>query len=133
MSEHNSQQMWAGQRLGFPQSGPGSLAKMGRRLLALCIDWGASLVISNWLFHNTDIATVIVFGVEQWLLVATAQASFGHRIAGLKIVKLDGNQVGFYAALIRSALLCIVIPAAIWDNDNRGLHDKAANTALVLR
>ena len=30
---------WPGQALGLPESGPGSLARMGRRFLALLIDW----------------------------------------------------------------------------------------------
>jgi hypothetical protein len=30
-----------------------------------------------------------------------------------------------------TALLCIVIPAVIWDADHRGLHDKIAGTVLV--
>lgn len=106
---------------------------MGRRLIAIAIDWASCLIIGNWVFHNTDIATLCIFAFEQWLLVATAQASFGHRIAGLKVIRLDGQQVGFYASLIRAGLLSIAIPAAIWDADNRGLHDKAAGTVLVLR
>ncbi|MEY4301088.1 MAG: hypothetical protein RJA30_239, partial [Actinomycetota bacterium] len=40
---------------------------------------------------------------------------------------------GFYAATIRTLLLLLVIPVAIWDADSRGLHDKAAKTVLVRR
>jgi len=32
---------------------------------------------------------------------------------------------------VRSALLCLVIPAVVWDRDGRGLHDTAAGTVLV--
>ena len=32
---------------------------------------------------------------------------------------------------LRTLLLCLVVPAAIWDGDGRGLHDKAAGTAVV--
>jgi hypothetical protein len=28
-------------------------------------------------------------------------------------------------------LLCLAIPALIWDRDGRGGHDKVANTALL--
>jgi hypothetical protein len=30
-------------------------------------------------------------------------------------------------------LLCLVIPAVIFDPDQRGLHDKAMNTLLIRR
>jgi uncharacterized RDD family membrane protein YckC len=32
---------------------------------------------------------------------------------------------------VRTVLLCLVIPAFIWDRDGRGLHDKAAGTVVV--
>jgi uncharacterized RDD family membrane protein YckC len=32
---------------------------------------------------------------------------------------------------VRTALLIVVIPAVIWDADQRGLHDKVAGTVLV--
>jgi hypothetical protein len=48
-------------------------------------------------------------------------------------VKLDGTHVGLIPSLIRILLILLVLPAVIWDADNRGLHDKAAKTALVLR
>jgi hypothetical protein len=30
-------------------------------------------------------------------------------------------------------LLCIVIPAVIWDSDQRGMHDRLSGTVLVRR
>jgi uncharacterized RDD family membrane protein YckC len=52
----------------------------------------------------------------------------------LRLQRLDGEPVvGFAKAGLRIALILLVLPAVIWDNDNRGLHDKAAGTVLVLR
>lgn len=133
MSDQNENQSWAGQRLGLPQQGPNSLAKTGRRFFALCIDWLACSLISAAFFDYDNMATVAIFLLEQWLLVATAQASFGHRMLGLRVIRLDGAPVTLYSSLIRATLVTIVIPALVWDSDNRGLHDKAAKTALVLR
>ncbi|MFE4466652.1 RDD family protein, partial [Oerskovia sp. NPDC056781] len=28
-------------------------------------------------------------------------------------------------------LLCLVVPAVVWDGDGRGMHDKAAGTVIV--
>jgi uncharacterized RDD family membrane protein YckC len=41
--------------------------------------------------------------------------------------------VGFARGAVRTALLCLVIPAVVWDADGRGLHDKAAGTVIVRR
>jgi uncharacterized RDD family membrane protein YckC len=37
------------------------------------------------------------------------------------------------AAAIRTALLCLAVPALIFDSDSRGLHDRVAGTVLVRR
>jgi uncharacterized RDD family membrane protein YckC len=124
---------WAGRRLGLPEQGSGSLAKVGKRVLALAIDWALSLLVSSVFFNSDNSATLGFFMLQQWLLVATLGNSFGHRIVGLRVVKLDGTHVGLVPALIRIVLILLVIPAVIWDADNRGLHDKAAKTVLVLR
>ncbi|MEY3677436.1 MAG: hypothetical protein RL351_663 [Actinomycetota bacterium] len=124
---------WAGKRLGLPEAGPGSLAKMGRRIIALVIDWSLALLVSRAFFNSDNTATLTFFMLEQWLLVATTGNSFGHLIAGIRVRNLDGSQVGIVPALLRISLILLVIPATIWDADNRGLHDKAAKTVLVRR
>ncbi len=43
----------------------------------------------------------------------------------------DGGPVGLARAALRTVLLCLVIPAVVWDRDGRGLHDRAAGTAVV--
>ena len=35
--------------------------------------------------------------------------------------------------MIRAVLICLVIPAVVYDRDRRGLHDRAANTVVVRR
>lgn len=124
---------WPGKRLGLPESGSGSLAKVGRRGLALGLDWALSMMVSQAFFAGDATATLLAYAVVQWLLVATLGASFGHLIFRMRVRKLDGSPVGLIASLIRVGLILLVIPATIWDADNRGLHDKAAKTVLVLR
>ncbi|WP_426303036.1 RDD family protein [Arthrobacter sp. R-11] len=122
---------YPGARLGLPESGPGSMARAGRRILGICIDWGLALLISNFAFAGNQWATLAVFAVEQILLIGTLGYSIGHRIAGIHVVKLSGGPAGPLAALVRTLLLCLVIPAVIFDPDQRGLHDKAMNTILI--
>jgi uncharacterized RDD family membrane protein YckC len=124
-------QKWAGERLGLPESGPGSLAKLGRRVLAIGVDWSLALLVSQGFAGGDSTVTLAVFAVVQLLLVATLGYSVGHRILGLQVRRLDGQYVGFGRSFIRVFLIMLVIPATIWDGDNRGLQDKAAGTVLV--
>ena len=122
---------YPGERLGLPESGPGSIARAGRRIVAICIDWGIALLISNYAFAGNPWATLAVFAVEQALLVGTLGYSIGHRVMGIHVIRPGGGPAGPVPALVRSLLLCLVIPAVIFDPDHRGLHDKAMNTVLV--
>ena len=99
--------------------------------MAIVTDWTLALLISNFLFSGDSWATLAVFAAEQILLIGTLGYSIGHRAMGIHVVRLDGTPAGPLAALVRTLLLCLVIPAVIFDPDQRGLHDKAAKTVLV--
>ncbi len=124
---------YPGERLGLPESGTGSIARAGRRIVAIMLDWGLALLISNFAFGGDSWATLAVFAAEQMLLVGTLGYSIGHRIMGIHVIRLGGGPAGPLAAVVRALLLCLVIPAVIFDPDHRGLHDKAMNTVLVRR
>ena len=38
---------------------------------------------------------------------------------------------GLVRALVRTLLLAIVLPAVIWDKDQRGFHDRIAGTMIL--
>jgi len=126
-------QRWPGERLGLPATGSGSMAKMPRRILAIFIDWAAALLVSHAFFKDDSTATLGIFAVMQILAIWALGASIGHLIAGLRVASLKRPRVGLWWALIRTALICLVIPVAVWDADGRGLHDKAAGTVLIRR
>jgi len=86
------------------------------------------------LFGDENLATLLIFSATQYLFYVFFNASLGQLIAGLRLVRLDKPfAVGPWKALIRVALLVLVIPVAVWDADGRGLHDKLAGTALIKR
>ncbi|MEJ1180301.1 MULTISPECIES: RDD family protein [unclassified Pseudarthrobacter] len=124
---------YPGERLGLPETGPGSIARAGRRIVAILVDWGIALLISNFAFGGDPWANLAIFAAEQMLLVGTLGYSIGHRLVGIHVVRLGGGPAGPLAAVVRALLLCLVIPAVIFDPDHRGLHDKAMNTVLVRR
>jgi uncharacterized RDD family membrane protein YckC len=106
---------WPGRRLGLPQSGPRSIARLGRRSGAILIDWGASVLISVAFFRYDPIATLVIFAVEQAVFLLIVGGSPGHLIFGMRVVPAKGGPLGLWQPFLRTILLCLVIPAVIWD------------------
>jgi uncharacterized RDD family membrane protein YckC len=121
---------YPGEQFGLPEHGSRSVAGMGRRLLALLIDWLASLVVALVVFHSGG-WTLAVFAVEVFVLEALTGFTLGKRLLGLRVARLDGRPVGFLWSLVRTLLLITVIPPLVTDRDLRGLHDRAANTIVI--
>lgn len=109
------------------------MARMPRRIGAILIDWGSALLISHAFFKDDNGATLLVFGALQLAGIAAIGSSIGMLITGIAVRSLRGRRLTPLDALVRTALLLLVIPVAIWDADSRGLHDKAAGTVLVRR
>jgi uncharacterized RDD family membrane protein YckC len=122
---------YPGERLGLPEHGAGSLAKLGRRIGALAIDWACAVIVSIAFFDYNPLATTVVFVVVQILFIPTLGGSPGHRICRMRVAAVAGGWVGLWRPIVRTLLLALVIPAVIWDADNRGVHDKVAGTVLV--
>lgn len=101
--------------------------------MALAIDWGTAILISVAFFSYDGWATLAVFAVAQIVLLLTANGSAGHLLLGLRVVPVAGGYLGVWRPFVRTLLLCLVIPAVIWDRDQRGMHDRLAGTVLVRR
>jgi uncharacterized RDD family membrane protein YckC len=112
----------------------GDRASYGRRLVAFLIDIAACGLIALAFGRPSGTRNLIgdgIFYVEVTVLTALTGHSFGHRVAGLRVLRLDGRPVGFVRALVRTTLLVLVIPVFLVSRDGRGLHDRAAGTAIV--
>ncbi len=132
---------YPGERLGLPHTGSGSVARFGRRLAALAIDLASAALIAYAFFPLADplldvrtgdpLASNLVFVAIQVLFIPTIGGSPGHRILGMRLVRVGGGWTGVWRPIVRTLLLMLVIPAVIWNSDHRGLHDQAAGTVLV--
>ena len=112
----------------------------GRRLLALCVDWFASLLVAGaifgggvWVAGRAAWAPLGVFLVEATVLTALLGGSFGQLALRLVVVRLDRRPVNLLQALLRTALICLVVPPLVFNRDNRGLHDLAVGTVTLRR
>lgn len=133
-------QLYAGQRLGLPEHGPGSVAGWGRRVVALFVDWIASSLVAAFISGAVSadagfdrLLPLLVFLVEVTLFTGVADASFGQLALRIVVVRLDGRPLTILHALVRTFLICLVIPPVVFNRDNRGLHDLAVGTITLNR
>ncbi len=117
-------------------------ATWGHRVLALAIDWIASMLVvmlfigvGGWVEDPlAGTYTLVVFVLESTLLTALAGGSFGKLATRLRVVRyVDGTRQppDLLRALLRSVLVALVIPPLVFRSDRRGLHDMAVGTATV--
>ena len=111
-------------------------------MLGITLDWLAAYAVSlgffagggSFLERSRGIGgtVLIVMAIEYVVLVSLGGASFGHRIVGLKVVRFsDGGSVTPLQALIRTALMVIIITAITFDENGRGINERLSNTVLV--
>lgn len=145
---------YRGNRLGLPEEGPGSVPGVVRRLVGLALDWAvASLLV--WgainagliggglaaaaasggdqealaLTNFTTLSTLVVFAAMSILLLTLFGTTIGRRIVGVGITATGERSWPWFVSMaVRTLLLCLVIPAVVYDRDTRGLHDRAAGT-----
>ncbi|MEW2615686.1 RDD family protein [Streptomyces sp. NPDC047880] len=127
---------YRGEQLGLPEEGPGSIARPGRRLGALAVDWGLCLLIAYGLITQSyneaaQIWAPLIMFALMVLTVGTVGSTPGKRLFGLRVLALATGRVSPWRAALRTVLLFLAIPALIWDRDGRGLHDRLAGTVEV--
>ena len=129
-----SQPRLRGAALGLPADGPGSLAGFGRRIGAFLVDAAAAALLAglvtapeppgNWSLLTFAAITTVY-------LVATGQTP-GMRLLGLRLAHPQPDRrLAPWRAVVRTALLCLLVPALVVDADGRGLHDRLTDTAVV--
>lgn len=138
MSEQAAE-AYPGQSLGLPKDGRGALASWRARIAALLVDWGASMVVAVFAFGVGVLREggwrawmiLTVFFVQKSILTALAGGSFGQILARIRVVRLDGRPLGWWRAIVRAAMICVVLPAVVIGAERRGLDDLALGTVVV--
>lgn len=110
-------------------------ASLGRRLLALVIDWTMCRLIAGLLspavIPDNTFSTLIIFYIEVCLFTIAFGASAGQRIMAIKVVTYpDQQRVKVGRVVLRTFLICLVLPA-VFTNNGRPLHDHFANSQTV--
>ncbi|MFK4146706.1 RDD family protein [Streptomyces sp. NPDC004065] len=136
MEEAGADFGYRGEQLGLPEQGPGSIARPGRRLGALVVDWGLCLLIAYGLIADSynnaaQVWAPLVLFVLLVLTLGTVGFTPGKRLFGLRVVALGTGRVQPLRALLRTVLFFLAIPPLVWDRDGRGLHDRLAGTVEV--
>lgn len=113
----------------------------GRRLVALLVDWLVAM-LTVVAITSTPVAgegavssfwTLGVFFLEVTLLVGTIGFTIGKRLMGLVVVGPDGRPIGLPRAALRTALLCLAVPALIQNEEHRGLHEVLSGSRVERR
>ncbi len=93
-----------------------------RRIGALLVDWaiawGTTLAVTgtSYLDASDELpfwAPILAFFLEVGIVTALIGTSIGKRIFGLRVAGYDGRPIGPVGAFVRTALLCLVVPALL--------------------
>lgn len=126
MSESNSH--------GKPSDGL-VVAKAGKRFLAITIDWLMSWAVGSIFFDQDEgrpFWIALVFFLQIFILTSTTGASAGQRLVGLRVLRYpELEPLGIGATLLRTLLILLVVPAVVYDNQGRGLHDRIVGSAVM--
>jgi uncharacterized RDD family membrane protein YckC len=129
-----SQDRARGASLGLPREGPGSLASFSTRVVAFLVDAVGSALVAG-LFTAPDLPgnwALVAFAVVTVLTLAVFGQTPGMRLRGLRLAHpRPGQRLALWRAVVRTALLCLLVPALLVDADGRGLHDRLTDTAVV--
>lgn len=111
------------------------VARAGRRFIAITIDWLMSWAVGSIFFEQNQgrpFWIALVFFLQIFILTSTTGASAGQRLLKLRVLRYpELEPLGIGATLLRTLLILLVIPAVVYDNEGRGLHDRIVGSAVM--
>ncbi|WP_149362091.1 RDD family protein [Lolliginicoccus suaedae] len=129
-----NEELYRGESLGLPEDGPGSTPTWLRRSGAFFADIIMAALVAG-LFTLPDPPgqwSLLLWFAVAILAVFLFSFTPGQAMFGLRVQRAHSPAaVGLGRAIVRSILVFMLIPAAIWDRDGRGLHDRVTDTVVV--
>jgi uncharacterized RDD family membrane protein YckC len=119
-----------GSALGLPAEGRGAVAPFWRRPLSLVVDWALCVGLSALLFGGDPLANLLLFAVLNVLFVTLFGATPGQFLLRVRVLSVSGRSPMLLRAVVRTALMLLVLPAVVWNRDSQPLHDVVAGTAV---
>ncbi|MGY1605429.1 RDD family protein [Geodermatophilus sp. SYSU D00815] len=133
-AEPPSQERVRGAALGLPAEGPGSLAPFSTRVVQYLVDAIASAFLAG-LFTAPELPglwSLVSFAAVTVVTLVLFGQTPGMRLLGLRMAHpREGERLAPWRAVVRTALLILLVPALVVDADGRGLHDRLTQTAVV--
>jgi uncharacterized RDD family membrane protein YckC len=75
---------------------------------------------------------LVPFAIDYIVGLTLGGQTLGMRLVSVRVARIDRpTSVGIVRAVVRTVLLMLFIPAVIVDKNNRGLHDRLTDTAVV--
>jgi hypothetical protein len=119
-----------------PQHGPATPTFL-RRFGAVLVDWLlCQLVVIGIIGVDTAggggaaFAPLGLFALLNIVLVSLTGSTVGHRLFGLQVWQVRPGSFPLQV-VVRTALLCLFVPAVLTSRDGRGFHDVWAGTRIV--
>jgi uncharacterized RDD family membrane protein YckC len=104
---------------------------------AIALDWAASTLLSLVVFRGVTYGSpesgfgiLSIFALEVIVLTWLTAASFGQRILGICVLTVNGGRLSLWRVALRTLLICLVVPAVVYDNEGRGLHDRIVGSRV---
>jgi uncharacterized RDD family membrane protein YckC len=124
---------YPGERFGLPETGVGSAGSMARRVGAFGIDIVLCAVLAlafTWPEAPGNLSLYIWAGMT---VIAVGIFGFtpGHAAMGIRVAPLGGSAFVGAWAILRTALVFLVVPPLLTDADGRGLHDRLCRTIVI--
>ncbi len=99
--------------------------------MAIAVGMFGSTVLTGNGWQSWMILTV--FFVESVVLSALTGGTLGQLLCRIGVARLDHQPLGLVRSLVRTALVCLALPALVIGPDRRGLHDLAVGTVVINR
>lgn len=117
-----------------PDGSGRELASWGRRVLARVVDGVAGALVTLAIlgpegYSRSTWTPLVVFFAQTALGTALVGGSFGQLVCRIRVLRLDGRPLSLGMAMLRTFLICLVVPPLVFKSDGRGLHDLVTDSA----